>query len=338
MTSRIYVRGDIAQPTRCKVFDADTHMELTDIVFMDITIAAMGSTEASLTQRGTNGTTTVDVVPDPYPSGKGRPGDFHLTLNVEPDHILGGTSYHARVTPHGEVTRNVKKVLSDLELNNAIDPKRRSEDVATSVLQDVMDSVIEDLVKQHPIPSGGVAGAVRMNNASQAPTGTVTHRPTTGLFPPAKDYEYLSPYSPSPEATFPVKKCPECNGKGEVELFNGTVPCSTCGPGDTTTVRFGDVTMVVAKPDRDQMDKVAKKIADYWDGAAHAHPYEPINCRCDLSYVEEKNFGVTSAEFISDKVFPRECVEKEKSECPDCGGTGSVELFTSVEDCSTCCD
>lgn len=373
MTSKIYIRGDIGGPSvDLEVYDADTMQRLLDVVFMDITIGMGTNTEATLTYRGGGKSPdVVDIVPDPVNTCFKPKGGAEFDIKLYEDRLYGAseTRVTAELRRRGAVATNCSRIVSDQEQAKAIyDALQMGRE---DVLRKLLEPVIQDLAKKQPPATGGVVTS-RTNNA-------FANNSNYGGFPPKLDYDALDPFKRGEVKTH-RPPCPECGGKGEVELFNGTVPCSTC------------------VPKIDPMAKLGTKLINYWkDGQLYYGDDlfgKVINCRCtltaaeepvtkktiedaaatiahiqagaaeqnildllkrnsekvrdaiigrnpcaeiDLGYVYEDEMGYTpgaTGEFIADKVFPKH----KKSECPDCNGTGSVELFTSNEPCSTCCD
>lgn len=450
MTSRIYVQGDIASPLSLKIYDADTHVELTDVLFMDVTVSVTSATEATLHHRN-KGSTVVDVSPAPSLRPAKAPATrcaFDLEVWDERSHTGSGKIVQATLKRPGEQDYHVRRAVGDAELANAADPAFVMEMHRLSAIQDVLSPVIDAMAKKQP-PATATS---RMSNGGVVSNAFphIPGSPTTSLFPPPKDYDVLEHINKQSEARTHRQPCQECKGTGEVELFNGTVPCSTCAPdlGNNTSMAYYK---------EDQFGTTAQ---DLLDGIDHMQKLtfedkvvgKVINCRCKLSPINAQQFGGFPA-FIDDTpgelVWPAEngkevneamarhlaawekeedsysfddirpkgdpigdgsaeqsilevikrnsekihdtivgrtpvdtgfsnpCKEidlgdghtirvrdmkdaaarfmeassgatesmkqlgvtlKDLPECPDCKGTGKVTLFTSEEDCSTCCD
>jgi hypothetical protein len=287
MTSRIYVQGDIASPLSLKIYDADTHVELTDVLFMDVTVSVTSATEATLHHRN-KGSTVVDVVKDPSRKLAATPTvRCEFDLRIEEEKAYNGfgndTMVEAILKRPGEQAYHVRRAVADVELANAADPAFVLEMHRRSAIQDVLTPLIDELAKKKP-PTTTTS---RMSNG-----GVVSKpsRPTTSLFPPSKDYDVLEHINKQSEARTHRQPCQECKGTGEVELFNGTVPCSTCAPdlGNNTSVAYAKETKFGATP-----------LDMGWTGGLLHYGDEEIgkviNCRCTLEYPAENGKKVNDA-------------------------------------------
>ncbi len=291
---RIYIQGDIGGTPQ--FYNADTHQKICGILFADITTGGP-QTEATL-HYSHGGSEVADVVR--YPGLK-----FNLSVQNARTSTAGETVVEANLGIYGKPVHRVRRVLSDLELSHVADP----EALMQSYREDALYTVLEPLVKDLAAPTGGpvtipTSGGSRLSadkcNPSQAPSG----------------------------------RCPECKGTGEVELFNGTVPCSTCAPdlgGTTVQSKVESYNFKDIRPKGGSIgdylkanQKTIRKILD------------PELTEITLGFMQQ------GQEFTADKRFPKLNMGSQRNqnikECPDCKGTGSVSLFTNVEPCPTCCD
>lgn len=224
MTKSIYIRGDM------EIYDAATHKQLKDIIAAAISFGPAVHTAATLTY-GCGTKETVALLPSPVRS-------FDLTIEESPDSVGQATIIRATLSQDGANDLLASNSLSHQEeLGVCYDIKA---DYRLSILRRVVEPLLQELAKTPPVTGGGYASHGSTIPFPPSSTCKTMPQKRRGQLKPVKVYNGMPPPPTVDKLDVhndaPGRVCQECGGSGTIDLFNGTVPCSTCGKDQGNTV------------------------------------------------------------------------------------------------------
>ena len=312
---KIYITGDIGSKPR--VYDSQTDIEVLGLATVDASFGpVVGGAEATLTYMSGR-KEVVDIVRAPPP--KARP--FSLGV-VETPHcgvVAATTIITATLDRAGLPAHRVSVSVSDVDRINA--PYDLMEERRTYAIQEVLRPLIRSLAATS-------RGAYTTVPVPVDPASVTKAKPLDLVDQP----------------DLPVSVCKDCGGTGKIQLFNSEVPCSACKPSSGKSMCLA------------QWEDAKPVTKDVFMSAVHT--METFNCRSIvepvMSLAEERaavsdrlTIPVVDITFrklplvdpLIERLFYarlREPAVAARPSCDECGGTGEIEMFTSVEPCSKC--